>query len=209
MQVNSERLRPLNEGTPNEVDTTVVRVADLFARILNLIEGPSVRREGLRNTPERFAKFITEFTSKDSEPPGLTVFDSEGADQLITQEGLPVASLCEHHCLTFVGTAFVGYIPNGKIVGLSKLGRLVRYYSRGLQNQERITRQIGEHLLKSEELKPKAVGVSLRCWHSCVSVRGIEAKEAMTTTTFLSDVFKSDSAARAEFLGSVKHNSFF
>lgn len=185
----------------------VSRISELFEMILQEL-GRDTKSEELRDTPKRYAKFITDFTSKETLSPKLTVFDSEGADEMIVQEGIPVVSLCAHHTLPFFGTAFIGYIPNGKIVGLSKLARVVRYYSRGLQNQERITRQVGNYLLTSEDLKPKAVGVSIRCYHTCMSIRGVEAREAMTTTTFLSDLLKKDAASRAEFLSRVNHKLF-
>jgi len=160
-------------------------------------------REGTRETPMRFAKFITNFTSKPEFK--FTLFDSEGADEMIIQNGIPLNSICEHHCIPFIGTASVAYIPNGKIVGLSKLARLVYHFASGLQNQERITQQVGAFLSDHPNFHPKAVGVSIQAVHHCMTIRGAKAHGACTTTHYLSGVLKTDPSARAEFFHAVKH----
>jgi GTP cyclohydrolase I len=168
-----------------------------------LIElGLDLNSDGLKGTPLRYAKFIREFTTR---PKFTFTLFSEKVDEMLIQNGIPVASLCEHHTLPFFGTAAIAYLPNGHTIGgLSKLARLVRHYARGLQNQERLTKQVGEYLTNSD-LAPKAVGVSIRCYHTCMSIRGIEAQNAVTTTQYLSGLFKTDASARAEFLQAVRH----
>lgn len=163
-----------------------------------LIEiGENPEREGLKETPKRVLKFYKEFLN----PPEykFTVFDSEGYDEMIVQKDIPFFSICEHHLAPFFGTATVAYIPNGKIVGLSKLARTVEHYARRLQNQERITHQIATRLEK--ELNPIGVAVSLEARHLCMEMRGIETHDVHTKTTKLTGVFRDDTnQARQEFL---------
>jgi GTP cyclohydrolase I len=129
----------------------------------------------------------------------MTTFDAEGADEMIVQQGIPFAALCEHHLLPFLGTATVGYVPDGRIVGLSKLARAVRHCARGFQNQERITRSVAD--LLERELRPRGVAVLIRAEHLCMSIRGVRAPGSMTTTNDLRGVFRAeDGLARAEFL---------
>lgn len=158
--------------------------------------GENPEREGLLDTPKRVMKFYKEFLS----PPeyNFTVFDSEGYDQMIVQKDIHFFSLCEHHLAPFFGTASVAYIPNGKIVGLSKLARTVEYYARRLQNQERITNQIANKL--EQELKPIGVAVTLEARHLCMEMRGVETHNTTTTTSKLLGVFKDVPEARAEYL---------
>jgi GTP cyclohydrolase I len=158
--------------------------------------GEDPDREGLKETPSRVARFYREFLC----PPEVkfTTFDNDGSDEMIIQSDIEFTSLCEHHMLFFFGSAAVAYIPNGRIVGLSKLARCVDLYSRRLQNQERITRQVAERVQK--ELSPKGVAVVLRARHLCMEARGVKKRGSFTTTSCLLGVFKSDPAARAEFL---------
>lgn len=174
-------------------------IEDNVARILQYF-GEDVEREGLKQTPKRYVKFLREFlTPKEF---AFTAFDAEGTDEMIVQTEIPFYSLCEHHLAPFFGTAVVAYIPNGKIVGLSKLARCVDLYANRLQNQERITQQVANRL--NEELSPKGVAVSLKAQHLCMSMRGVNKPNAMTTTTKLLGVFKDDDKARNEFLRYVK-----
>jgi len=174
-------------------------VEDNVARILQYF-GEDVAREGLKQTPERYVKFLREFlTPKEF---AFTAFDAEGTDEMIVQTDIPFYSLCEHHLAPFFGTATVAYIPNEKIVGLSKLARCVDLYANRLQNQERITQQIANRL--NEELSPKGVAVSLKAQHLCMSMRGVKKPNAMTTTTKLLGIFKDEEKTRNEFLRYVK-----
>lgn len=170
-------------------------LSELFSAVIPLVDGDA-DREGLRETPKRYAKFFKEFLGK--EPFNITTFDSEGYDEMITQKDIPFYSLCEHHMVPFFGTATISYIPGDKIVGLSKLARILTHFSRNLQNQERITKQVAE--LLEETVKPLGVGVSLTARHLCMEMRGIEKPGAQTTTTYLTGEFKSNPSTRAEFL---------
>lgn len=162
--------------------------------------GENPEREGLVDTPKRVLKFYKEFLS----PPKykFTVFDSEGYDQMIVQKNIAFFSLCEHHLAPFFGTASVAYIPNGKIVGLSKLARTVEWYARRLQNQERITNQVANKLQK--ELNPIGVAVTLEARHLCMEMRGVETHDTVTTTSQLLGAFKNEPEARAEYMEFIK-----
>jgi len=128
----------------------------------------------------------------------MTTFASEGCDEMVIQSGIPFYSLCEHHTAPFFGTAAVAYVPNGRIVGLSKLARLVDWYANRFQNQERITSQVAGHLQSS--LEPLGVAVTIRAQHLCMCMRGVKKHDTWTTTTKLLGVFKDDAKARAEFM---------
>lgn len=158
--------------------------------------GDDPSREGLRDTPKRHAKFLKEFVSP--EPFEFTTFANEGGDDMIVQTGIPFYSLCEHHLAPFFGTAAVAYIPRGRIVGLSKLARAVDWYSRRLQNQERITHQVAKRL--EEELTPEGVAVVLKGRHLCMEMRGVKKPGTQTTTSRMTGAFFENPSARAEFL---------
>lgn len=170
-----------------------------FQEILKQLgENPS--REGLIETPKRYIKFMREFLKPKEF--NFTCFDAEGADEMILQTNIPFYSLCEHHTAPFFGVANVAYIPNEKIVGLSKLARCVDLYANRLQNQERITMQVAERLMK--ELNPKGVAVSLKAQHLCMCMRGVKKHDTWTITSKLIGAFKEDDKARNEFLNFIK-----
>lgn len=172
---------------------------DNLIRILQYI-GEDPNREGLKETPKRYLKFLKEFLNP---PPfKFTTFDAEGTDEMIIQSGIPFYSMCEHHLAPFFGTACVAYIPNNKIVGLSKLSRTVDLYANRLQNQERITTQVANRI--QEELSPKGVAVLLKAQHLCMNMRGVKKHDTWTTTSKLIGVFKDDINARNEFLNLSK-----
>ena len=158
--------------------------------------GEDPHREGLIKTPERIAQFYEEFLN----PPqfGFTSFENDGSDEMIVQTDIAFYSLCEHHMLPFFGSAAIGYIPNGRIVGLSKLARTVDVFSRKLQNQERITRQVADCL--ESALTPIGVGVVLKARHLCMEMRGIQKRGTITKTSCLYGVFREKAEARAEFM---------
>ena len=162
-------------------------------------------RPGLRETPERFAKAWEELTAGYEVEPAsvLKTFDSEGYNELILVRDIPVYSMCEHHLLPFFGVAHIGYIPKGKIVGLSKLPRLVEVFMRRLQVQERLTKEIAGALL--EAVDARAVGVVLECRHMCMEARGISVQGAVTTTSTLRGDFMGEGPARAEFLSLINN----
>jgi GTP cyclohydrolase I len=153
--------------------------------------------EGLADTPLRVATALAELTTP--EPFTLTTFpNQEGYDELVLARGIPFHSLCQHHLLPFVGVAHIGYLPNGRILGLSKLARAVDHFARGLQVQERLTSQIATCL--QDGLKPKGVGVVLEAEHMCMSLRGVEKPGTRTVTSTLLGTIRHDARARHEFL---------
>jgi GTP cyclohydrolase I len=170
-----------------------------FKQILMYL-GENPTREGLLETPKRYVKFMREFL----EPKefNFTTFDAEGTDEMILQTNIPFYSLCEHHTAPFFGVAHVAYIPDKKIVGLSKLARTVDLYANRFQNQERITTQIAERLEK--ELSPLGVAVSLKAQHLCMCMRGVKKHDMWTITSKMLGAFKEDDKARNEFLNLIK-----
>ncbi len=167
--------------------------------------GEDPMRQGLQETPERAARAWAHWTRGYAEDPNaiLKSFSDGGENynQLIVVKRIPVYSHCEHHLAPFFGHAAIGYLPTGRIVGLSKLTRLVNCFAARLQVQERLTQQIGQALL--EHLKPRAVGVVIRCRHMCMESRGIAvAGEETVTSAMLGDLEKNQ-AQRAEFLSLV------
>ncbi len=175
-------------------------VAD-WRRLLHSIgEDPS--RQGLRDTPSRVTRAWAHWTRGYQEDPAtiLKTFadGSECYDELIVVRQIPVYSHCEHHLAPFFGHAAIGYLPNGHIVGLSKLTRLVNCFAARLQVQERLTQQIAQSLV--EHLEPKAVGVIIRCRHMCMESRGIAVAGEETVTSSLLGDLKTNAAQRAEFM---------
>jgi len=161
-----------------------------------LVAGQDVRREGLRETPKRWAKMFYELTRGHEFK--MTTFANEGTNEMVVEVGIPFYSLCEHHLAPFFGTAVVAYIPNKRIVGISKLCRTVEHFARSLQVQERMTMQIAEML--QERLKPRGVAVMLRARHMCQEMRGVRKSGVETVTTCLKGAFLKQPATRQEFL---------
>lgn len=170
-----------------------------FRQILEYL-GEDTTREGLLETPKRYIKFMEEFLAPKEF--NFTAFDGEGTDEMIIQTNIPFYSLCEHHTAPFFGVANVAYIPNEKIVGLSKLARCVDLYANRFQNQERITSQIAERLMK--ELNPKGVAVTLKAQHLCMCMRGVKKHDTWTMTSKMTGVFKTELNVRNEFLNLIK-----
>ena len=185
--------------TTQTMERTINTPEEHFAEILKHL-GEDVNREGLKDTPRRYIKFMREFLEE--KPFKFTTFDGEGTDEMIIQTNIPFYSLCEHHIAPFFGTADVAYIPNGKIVGLSKLARCVDLYANRLQNQERITTQIAERI--QEELDAKGVAVHLKAQHLCMCMRGVKKHDTWTSTSKMLGLFKDDLNARNEFLSLIK-----
>lgn len=167
---------------------------------LLLLLGEDPGREGLLKTPARVVKALREMTQGYNECPKQilsTVFE-EHHDSMVVLKGIRFFSLCEHHLLPFEGEAHVGYIPTGKIVGLSKLARLVHCFARRLQVQERMTKQILDAM--DEHLSPLGAGVVVSARHLCMACRGVREKNGLMITSCLSGIIKTDAAARNEFL---------
>lgn len=140
-----------------------------------------------------------------AEPFDFTTFpNTEGYDELVLVQDLPMTSVCEHHMLPFTGVAHIGYLPGDRILGLSKFARLVELYSRRTQTQERLTKQIAEHL--QTQLDPRGVGVVVEAEHTCMSLRGIRAVGARTVTSAMLGTLRSDPSSRAEFLALTRGN---
>ncbi len=179
-------------------------LAGTVAETITLL-GEDVRREGLLRTPERVAdslRFLTQgYEQSVDEVIGEAVF-AEDYSEMVLVKDIEVYSLCEHHMLPFFGKAHVAYIPDGRIVGLSKLPRLVETFARRLQVQERLTEEVARTLFKV--LKPKGVGVVMEAEHLCVSMRGVKNETAFATTSSMLGAFRTDSRVRQEFLNLIK-----
>jgi GTP cyclohydrolase IA len=157
-------------------------------------------REGLQDTPARYTRFLKDFLAPT--PFKTTVFDNDGYDEMVVQTDIPFYSLCEHHLIPFFGHGTIAYIPDKKIVGLSKLARALEHFSRQLQNQERLTVQVADFL--TEAISPKGVGVVLSARHLCMEMRGVRKSGTYTTTSCLRGNFKSRPETRTEFMHLVQ-----
>ena len=181
---------------PVDLEAAQRAVRDLLVAI-----GQDPDSEHLRNTPARVARAFDELLTP--APVDATTFpNDEGYDELVVVRDIPFHSLCEHHLLPFVGKAHVAYLPKGRIVGLSKLARVVEHYSRSLQVQERMTQQIAGWL--EEQLDPRGVGVVLEAEHMCMRLRGVKVPGTMTVTSALRGALRNDPRTRAEFLDLVR-----
>jgi GTP cyclohydrolase I len=152
--------------------------------------------EHLADTPRRVAAALAEMLTPRPFHP-TTFPNDEGYDELVLARGIPFHSLCEHHLLPFSGTAHVGYLPGDRILGLSKLARVVERFARDLQVQERLTQQVANWL--RDELRPKGVGVVIEAEHLCMSLRGVRARGARTITSAVHGRLREDARSRAEF----------
>lgn len=171
--------------------------AESAARALLQALGADVDADGLAGTPRRMARAYAELLTP--QPFRATTFpNDDGYDELIVAGGIPFHSLCMHHLLPFHGLAHVGYLPGERIIGLSKLGRVVELFARDLQLQERMTTQIAGWL--ERELQPRGVGVVLEAEHLCMSLRGVQKLGAKTVTSALHGLIRDDARTRQEFL---------
>jgi GTP cyclohydrolase I len=190
----AERHRALRVVPPRRrVDLPAAEraVADLLLAL-----GKDPTSAHLADTPRRVAHALAELLTP--HPLELTTFpNDEGYDELVLARDIPVQSLCEHHLLPFHGTAHVGYLPGNRIIGLSKLARVVELFARDLQVQERLTQQVADSL--QEHLCPKGVGVVIEAEHSCMSLRGARATGSRTVTSALHGILREDGRCRQEF----------
>jgi GTP cyclohydrolase I len=177
----------------DEVDLVAAELAaEQFLRAL----GISLESESLQGTPGRMARAYAELFSP--RPFDLTTFpNDEGYDELVLVRDIPVRSVCEHHLLPFVGVAHVGYLPGERILGLSKLARIVEHFAGRPQVQERLTKQVADWL--SDQLVPKGVGVVIEAEHSCMTLRGVRAVGSSTVTSTLLGTLREDGRSRQEF----------
>ena len=182
-------------------DDSYHRLMDACDDILKSV-ADDPQREGLHETPKRFAKAMMFYCQGyDQEPKDvLKVFEdgAEGVDEMVVVKDIPLYSLCEHHLAPFFGTVTIAYLPNGKVVGLSKLSRLAQVFARRLQVQERLTCQIADALM--EHLQPKGCGVVVKARHMCMEMRGVSQQGAVTITSALRGLFKDEPETRAEFM---------
>ncbi len=175
-----------------DLDGATRAVADLLDAL-----GIDRSADGLVDTPARVARAYAEMLTP--EPFHVTTFaNDEGYDELVVARAIPFASLCEHHLLPFSGFAYVGYLPDERLLGLSKLARVVDHFSRRLQVQERLTAQVANYI--ETTLQPKGVGVVLEAEHQCMSLRGVRANGSRTVTSALKGLVRDDPRTRAEFL---------
>lgn len=201
----------IDTGKPREPEPRAEPVrpsqaeAEDAVRTLIAFAGDDPSREGLIETPKRVAKAFREFYCGYEQDPAETldrVFDEAGGyDDMVLVRDIPFYSHCEHHMVPFIGKAHIAYFPDGGVVGLSKLARVVDIYARRLQMQERLTVEIAAAI--DDGLRPRGVAVLLEAEHHCVSMRGTEKSGVSTVTTRFTGVFKTDPAERARFLALV------
>lgn len=188
--------------TPDS-NETVNKIAEHYKAILNLI-GEDVTREGLQKTPMRAAKalyYATQGYHQDAaEVMEKAIFEHAGSRMIIVKD-IEFYSFCEHHILPFFGKVSIGYIPNGKMIGLSKLARVVNVYARRLQVQERLTTQLCQSV--SETLSAKGVIVACNAQHLCMKMRGVEKQESSTTTVDYCGAFEQSVDLRREFMDAI------
>jgi GTP cyclohydrolase I len=190
------RPRILHGVPPVDVAAAEKAAADLLVALGLPVDGGD-----MAGTPRRMVQAYAELLTV--EPFDFTTFpNSQQYDELVLVEDIPVRSVCEHHMLPFVGVAHIGYLPDERILGLSKFARVVDCYSRRAQTQERLTKQIAEHL--RDQLSPRGVGVVIEAEHSCMTLRGIRAVGSRTVTSALFGTLRDDPSSRAEFLSLVR-----
>jgi GTP cyclohydrolase IA len=189
-----------------EAQVKQTRMADLVRRMLEEI-GEDPTREGLLATPRRVAKsmdFLMSGYHQDIQTVLNNAIYSERYSEMVLVKNIDFFSMCEHHMLPFYGRAHVAYIPNGKIIGLSKIPRIVEVLSRRLQVQERLTQQVAETLF--EALNPEGVGVVMEARHMCMMMRGVEKQNSLATTSAMLGTFRTDVKTRSEFLNLIGTN---
>lgn len=188
----------------NESQTIdVARIEKAVAEILAAV-GEDPRREGLKQTPTRVAKMYSELLAgmhKDPKEHLRSVF-SESYDEIVLLRGIPFYSICEHHLMPFIGSAHVAYLPAGRVLGVSKLARIVDDFARRLQTQERLTYQIADFIMDS--LKPQGAAVVIEASHSCMTIRGIKKPGSVMVTSALRGIFRKDPKSRSELLSLIK-----
>jgi GTP cyclohydrolase I len=191
----------MNDISKSKVDNK--RIEKAVSEIL-LAVGEDPGREGLKKTPERVARMFAELLAgmhKDPEKHLRSVF-TENYDEIVLLRNIPFYSICEHHLMPFIGTAHVAYLPSGKILGISKLARIVDCFARRLQAQERLTYQIADFIMNN--LKPQGVAVVLEASHSCMTIRGIKKPGSVMVTSAIRGIFKRDPKTRSEVMSLIQ-----
>lgn len=191
------------------MEEVLLKASKMEELVTDLLEeiGENPGREGLLRTPRRFVKalqFLTSGYSKDVKEVLNGAIFSERYSEMVIVRDIDLFSMCEHHMLPFYGKAHIAYIPNGKILGLSKLPRIVEVFARRLQVQERLTQQIADTLF--DALNPDGVGVVIEARHMCMIMRGVEKQNSVATTSAMLGVFRDDVKTRQEFLTLIGRN---
>ena len=199
-----ETEQPLTRESNRLGEKDLDRIADAYRELLQSV-GEDIDREGLQRTPDRAARaleFLTQgYRQNLDQIINGAVFESR-ASEIILVKDIELYSLCEHHLLPFIGRAHVAYIPNGKVIGLSKVARIVDVFARRLQIQENLTTQIAESLMRC--LEPSGVAVVVEAKHLCMMMRGVEKQNSVMKTSCLLGTFKEDARTRSEFLSLLK-----
>jgi GTP cyclohydrolase IA len=202
MRKKRARTTPTSDVVSPQRRPKEVAQAEAHVRGILRFLGEDPRREGLLETPARVVRAFGELFSGYGLDPATylakTFKEVEGYDELVLVSDIEVFSHCEHHLVPFVGRAHVAYIPDGRVVGLSKIARVVDVYAKRLQVQEKLTKQIADAI--QENLKPQGVAVIMQCQHFCMCYRGVKKPGSWTTTSKLHGLFLKDSAARMELL---------
>lgn len=190
----------------NLIQVDTARIEKAVSEIL-LAVGEDPNREGLKYTPQRVARMYAELLAGINEDPKehITTTFTEKYDEIILLRDIPFYSICEHHLMPFIGKAHVAYLPDGVVVGLSKLARIVDCFARRLQVQERLTDQIADFIMKN--IKPKGVAVVLEASHSCTTIRGIKKPGSVMVTSSLRGTLRSDPRSRNEVMSLIHKSS--
>jgi len=200
LDIEERFTRDITRLPENDLD----RIASAYRQLLESV-GEDSDREGLRRTPDRAARafdFLTQGYRQDLEEIINDAVFASDASEIILVKDIELYSLCEHHLLPFIGRAHVAYIPNGKVIGLSKVARIVDVFARRLQIQENLTTQIAESLMGC--LEPSGVAVVVEAKHLCMMMRGVEKQNSVMKTSCLLGSFKDDARTRSEFLSLLK-----
>jgi GTP cyclohydrolase I len=193
----------MSNDPTKKVDTKKIEEAVLQI-LVALGENPD--REGLQDTPKRVAKMYSELLAgTHSDPTEHVHVFHEQYDEVVLLRDIPFYSVCEHHMMPFIGKAHIAYLPDGRVIGISKLARILDNYARRLQVQERLTGQVADFLM--ENLKPKGAAVVIEASHSCTTIRGIKKAGSVMVTSALRGLFKSDSRSRSEVLSLINAGS--
>lgn len=189
---------------PGEDVLSSLSTEDIYRELIGRL-GEDIARDGLVRTPERVKRSMEFLTRGYLQDPGEilrgALFDVD-YDEMVIVKDVEMYSLCEHHMLPFFGRVHVAYIPNGKVIGLSKIPRLVEVFSRRLQVQERLTRQIADAI--QEAIEPQGVGVVVEARHLCMMMRGVEVQHSSTVTSAMLGAFRTEQQTRHEFLSLVR-----
>ena len=206
-KISGDDVHAHSVALPRERDSVALKDASLreiYAEVLGRLDDDPTR-DGLLRTPERIEKSMTFLTRGYQQTleqvVGSALFDVD-YDEMVIVRDIEFYSMCEHHMLPFFGRAHVAYVPSGKVIGLSKLPRLVDMFARRLQVQERLTRQVADAII--ETIQPQGVGVILEAQHLCMMMRGVEKQSSMTTTSAMLGAFRTQTQTRNEFLSLVR-----